>query len=671
MTLTPAQIRKLMLDDLARSDLTANDATVLKMSLVEPKGFNRQPRYTLRYFEISGKPNCFYRERNLGTPPRDGRGKERRYTQPAGAAPRFYLPPLGIRWKAVAADPKQKIVFTEGEKKSACACKHGIPTIGLGGVFNFLRDGKPIADFEEFAWTGREVEICFDSDAANIFNVRLAEHRLAEELTRRGAVVKLVRLPSKPDGGKQGLDDYLLAHGAEKYRALPRQEPTPPERTTDAGNAQRLIKRHGVDLRYCPALGWLVWNGGHWEQDASGEIMRRAKDTARHIYAEASQEKDDTRRKNLAQWAAQSESASRLDAMVRLAQSEPGVHISVDELDADPWLLGVANGTIDLRTGELRAADREDYITQHTHIQYDSAAKCPLWDSFLRTITNGNQQLVDYLQQATGYSLTGDTSEQCMFVAHGSGANGKSTFIETIAAVLGCHAAATPVETIMARRGDRGIPNDVARLRGTRFVYTVETEEGHRLAESLVKQLTGGDTISARFLYKEHFQFRPIFKLWLAANHKPVVRGDDYAIWRRIRLIPFEVTIPENKQDKALVQKLRAELPGILRWIVTGCIAWQKAGLHTPEVVANATKKYREESDALRTWIEERCTLESKLECEASALYASYKNWAMDTNEPVLSQRYFAQRLEARGYKKIRREAGRIYVGISVKGRKF
>ena len=255
----------------------------------------------------------------------------------------------------------------------------------------------------------------------------------------------------------------------------------------------------------------------------------------------------------------------------------------------------------------------EHFITKLAPVNFEPDAACPRWLEFLSRIMDGNEQLIDFLQRAVGYALTGETSEQCLFIFYGSGANGKSTFLQTMSYVLGDYSMSTPTETLLVKR--RGaIPNDVARLKGARFVIACEADAENRLAESLIKQMTGGDTISARFLHQEWFDFEPTHKVFFGTNHKPVIKGTDYAIWRRIRLVPFEITIPEGERDKNLPEKLKAEADGILAWAVQGCLVWQQQGLGVPEEVKAATDSYREEMDILGEFLKDRCRL--SLECQ-------------------------------------------------------
>ncbi len=422
----------------------------------------------------------------------------------------------------------------------------------------------------------------------------------------------------------------------------------PPARfnLTDLGNAERFVYRHGEDVRFCYPWGkWLVWTGKRWERDESGRVFKLAKDTVRGIYGEAAAAEDEDRRKALAKHAAGSESEAKIRAMLELAKSE--VPASPDDLDAAPWLLNAPNGTVDLRTGELREHRREDLITKMAGAEYRPGTEAPTWAAFLERALPG-EDLQGFVRRAAGYSATGDTSEQCMLINHGSGANGKSTFHEALAAALGDYAMRTPTEMLMSKRGG-GVPNDVARLKGARFVSASETEEGRRLAESLIKDLTGQDTISARFMRGEFFDFRPTHKLWLSTNHKPEIRGTDNAIWRRIRLVPWAVSIPPAEQDRKLPEKLRAESAGVLAWIVDGCLEWRRGGLQAPDEVRRATGAYRSEMDVIGAFLRDECEIGRDFKATLKAVYARYEEWCEEGGERAESKRKFNARLTERG----------------------
>ncbi len=427
------------------------------------------------------------------------------------------------------------------------------------------------------------------------------------------------------------------------------ENPNPPGgfNLTEMGNSERLIAQYGATIRYCYPWGkWLVWTGTRWERDDAGRVHQLAKATVRDIYQEAAGAEDEERRKALARHATRSESEAKIRAMLELAKSEVPIH--PDELDADPWLLNVKNGTVDLRTGTLQPHRREDLLTKMAPVEYAPGAEAPTWAAFLKRVLP-SKDLREFVRRSAGYSTTGDTREQCLFINHGTGANGKSTFQEAFGAALGDYALRTPTEMLLAKRAG-GVPNDIARLKGARFVAASETEENRRLAESLVKDLTGQDTISARFMRAEWFDFKPTHKLWLSTNHKPEIRGVDNAIWRRIRLIPWSVTIPPKDQNKELLEELRTELPGILAWLVRGCLEWREQGLNAPEAVREATRAYRAEMDTLAAFMADCCERGDDKDAFASELWKAWQRWCEETGEKPETQKRFGQRLAERGF---------------------
>jgi putative DNA primase/helicase len=436
---------------------------------------------------------------------------------------------------------------------------------------------------------------------------------------------------------------------------------------TDVGNGHRFADMWRGQFRFnYLAKAGLFYDGIRWVQDDVGKIRELAKETALEIYKEAARTSDPDRRKALASHAVRSESEARLDAMISLAESEPGIPVLPKQLDANQWLLNVSNGTIDLTTGKLLPHKSEDLITKLAPAEFDIGASCPMWTVFLDEIMQGNNNLIDFIQRACGYALTGDTSEQVLFILHGSGANGKTVFSETISHVLGDYALSTPMTTFLAKRGD-AIPNDVAGLHGARFVSASEAERGSRLAEALVKKLTGGDKISARKLHQEFFEFTPQFKAFLSTNHKPSIEGTDYAIWRRIRLIPFGYTIPEYERDLHLAENLKEESSGILMWLLTGCLKWQRIGLGAPDEVLQATDTYRAEMDVLAGFISECCTVQGFARAPVGELYKEYCEWAERNGEKPLTQRKLTTQLVERGFMSSRGTGGYYYLkGIGI-----
>jgi putative DNA primase/helicase len=321
---------------------------------------------------------------------------------------------------------------------------------------------------------------------------------------------------------------------------------------------------------------------------------------------------------------------------------------TLNQFDIDNYLLNTNSGTINLRSGELQEHRREDLITKLAPVEY-GVDKAPNFLSFLDQIMENNVDLIGFLRRSCGYALTGDTSEQCMFIHYGLGANGKSTFMRAFSSALGDYAVQTPADTLLIKRNE-GIPNDIARLKGARVVTASEAEDGKRLAESMIKQMTGGDKLAARFMRQEWFEFEPTFKVFLATNHKPIIRGTDHAIWRRIRLVPFQVTIPPKEQDKELLGKLQGELSGILAWALSGCLEWQKVGLRPPDEVRQATGAYKKEMDVLGTFLSDCCKTGSELHASAADIYSSYKQWAEGNGEYVLSQKRLGKYLSERGF---------------------
>jgi putative DNA primase/helicase len=343
--------------------------------------------------------------------------------------------------------------------------------------------------------------------------------------------------------------------------------------------------------------------------------------------------------------------------MIRLAETEPGIPLSSEDLDRDTWALNVSNGTLHLRTGELRPHRRADLISRLISIDYIAAAQAPRWGAFLEKVLP-DPDVRSFVQRAVGYSLTGSTREQVLFMPWGAGANGKSTLLETLRVLLGDYAAHTPADTLMAQR-ETGVPNDVARLRGVRFITCIETEAGKRLAEARVKQLTGGDRISARYMRGEWFEFELLGKLWLATNHRPAIRGTDDAIWRRIVLIPFMVKIPPAERDGELREKLLGELPGVLAWAIEGCRLWLQHGLQAPPSVEAATSEYREGEDQIGDFLAECCITGAGRNISAARLFGAYGSWCAATGEQAVSLKGFGERLGELGYGRQKMGSGR------------
>lgn len=456
--------------------------------------------------------------------------------------------------------------------------------------------------------------------------------------------------------------------GRKKQESPPKEVPKiglPEYGLTDLGNAYRFKDQWGSDVRWCDSWGkFLVFDTVRWALDQEKRIELLGIETVKKIYGEAAQTRDKDTRKAIADHAKRSESDSKRKAM--LSSVKCLLPILPDQLDRDPWLLNVQNGTVDLRTGELRPHTREDFITKLAPVHFDKKATCPLWWSLLSSVLP--EESIKFIQKAAGYSATGLTTEQVFLLLFGSGDNGKTTVLEALGEILGDYAKETDPETFMVKKNS-GIPNDLAALRGARFVKSVETSGGRRMSEARIKQMTGRDTLTARFLRAEWFEFKPEFKLWLATNHKPVIKDSTHSMWRRVRLIPFEVQIPKEQQDKKLPEKLRAEYSGILNWIIEGALLWQRDGLEPPETIRNANQEYRAEMDELGDFLVERCILTPGASGTASELYKAYTEWAEEAGEKkALSQRVFGMALGERGFHSNRGPQGKRYwTGIGLK----
>jgi putative DNA primase/helicase len=452
----------------------------------------------------------------------------------------------------------------------------------------------------------------------------------------------------------------LLRRG--KGKASHRASEIPTEfQDSDIANARRLAARHGLDLKFTPERGWYVWDGRRWAlDDKCIEVQARAKETAVFIFDEI---RDAADRDARMQHAKRSQSKASVEAMIWLTRSEQGIPTKLTEFDKDGWLFNVANGTLDLRTGELLAHRREDLITNIVEIAFDPVAECELWDAFLWRVLDHDEQLYAYLRRFVGYLLVGDTSEQSLHFLYGLGNNGKTVFCEVLMRLLGDYAMAASADMIMLRR-HAGIPNDVARLRGIRVATMNETTQGARFDEAKLKDLTGSDTLTARFLHQEFFDFQPTHRLVIRGNHKPAINGTDEGVWRRLRLVPFTVTIPEVEIDRQLKQKLEIELPGILNWALQGCRDWQSDGLKPPASVAAAVRAYREESDTLGRFIEECCEVRNLGRVKSSTLFKRYQEFAEQAGERWIACKDMPHEMQRRGFVWKRTKVGGIYEGL-------
>lgn len=488
-------------------------------------------------------------------------------------------------------------------------------------------------------------------------------------------------LPGQPPplGEPKAAKDAPAVEGTPITDYWPRLEADdkPPHIATDLANGYRVARDIGRDLLYVINIGWYAWDGTHWRR---GEefAYRKAHRLSRLILADAAavtQKSADTEdgdhrqkligiAKALIGWAQVSESRDKVYAAMTLAK--PMLAIEHRELDRDNWLLNCVNGVLDLRTGKMRPHRRDDFMTRCVPVAYDPQAKCPTWLAFLNRIFANTKDIIHFVQKVIGYSLTGDNSEQCVFFMHGSGQNGKSTLITAVQALMGAYAHQAAPDLLLASKHDRH-PTELAELRGARLVTSVETGDSRRLNESLVKQMSGGDRMKGRFMRQDFFEFDPTHKVCLATNHKPIIRGTDYAIWRRIRLIPFTVAIPPEERDRKLPDKLKTELQGLLAWAVSGCLDWQREGLTPPQEVVKATDQYREEMDVLNAFFDECCVINKNATVAKGALYGAYKEWRDRSGERAETQRSFSNRMQERGFEEHKTTGGlRAWQGIGL-----
>lgn len=438
----------------------------------------------------------------------------------------------------------------------------------------------------------------------------------------------------------------------------------------DTGNAQRLHDNFGDVLRYSYIdKKWLYYKDGKWNYDYIG-FHRSIADASvdlmaaeRVLYNEADERDGSDLEKRFMKHYQKSRSFTGKTNMLKEAEHYSPLLPSM--LDKKKFWINCSNGILDLKTCELMPHSKGAYITKITHCEYNPEAnEIPHWTAFLNSTFNGDKDLIRYIQKAVGYSLSGSTAEQCAFFLYGTGRNGKSTFLEIIRSIMGDYATNIQPQTIMIKPSSGNAPNsDIARLKGARFVTSVEPNEGMRIDEGLLKQLTGDDVVTARKLFGDEFEFKPEFKLWMATNHKPIIRGTDTGIWRRIHLIPFTVQIPEDKVDRHLKYKLAGECKGIFLWAVEGCRLWQNEGLGMPKAVLDAIKEYRHEMDVIKAFTEACCTEGG--EVKASHLYAAYVRWADENNEYRMSNTKFGTEMSKR-VEKSKKADGLYYLGISL-----
>ena len=465
------------------------------------------------------------------------------------------------------------------------------------------------------------------------------------------------------------------------------QAASPPSSTilhTELGNSRRFSNRFYKYLRFTKAWGWMIYDGQRWVADEIGKTDSLAKAIVDDLFQEALTELETAKKaieagikngaskdtlesldenlkkvKEFMGWAIKSQTAQKIKAILSLAESD--LPARAEEFDLDPWLLNCQNGVLNLHTGQFIGHDPSQMITKIIPVDYDPDAICPIWENFLDKVLASDSELIKYIQRAVGYSLTGLTIEQCFFFLFGRGKNGKSTFIGALTNLLGDYSRKAAAATFMQKYNQNGPSESLANLAGARFVVASELSGGMKFDETTLKDLTGGDQYTARKLYKDEFTYLPVLKLWLYGNDQPKITGTDDGIWRRVHQVPFEVVIPENEVDKALPEKLKAELPGILAWAVRGCVEWQLQGLGFPKAVEDATQKYKEQEDVLNQFITECCVKNPTVGASITSLHDAFKRWGGGWSIKTLGQE-----LRRHGYIPVRHGPGMFYKGIGL-----
>jgi putative DNA primase/helicase len=559
------------------------------------------------------------------------------------------------------------VAIVEGERDV-----NNLAAVGVIATCNAGGAGKWRAEYNE-VFRGADVILVPDNDDAGRGHV----HRIGTALSGVAERLRILALPDLPLKGDAS--DWLAAGGTrEQWDDLVRQAPDWQQAgpTPDADGEPTLsdddapgfseewlallfAKVHANELRHVAKFGqWFLWNGSRWSMDETRKTFSLARDLCRQSALKL--DLPGTRR-SIA-------SARTRAAVVSLAGEDRRLVATSDQWDSDPWLLNTPGGVVDLHTGKLRPHKLEDYMTKQTAVS--PGGDCPLWKKFLKEITAGDGELQRYLQRIAGYALTGDTSEQELFFCYGEGNNGKGVFVGAIAGILADYHVSTSIETFTVSNSDRH-PTELARLWGARLVTSSETEENRRWAEARIKELTGGDRITARFMRQDFFEFTPQFKLLFSGNHMPTLRSVNKAITRRFNRIPFSVTISDDRVDTHLADKLRCEWPGILQWMVDGCLEWQRIGLAPPAAVTMATETYLEGEDIIGTWLGECCQLDANGWESSTGLYKSWQPWAEERQEWVGSVRTLSAKLEDRGFVKHNTNVGKGFRGLRLKYKPF
>jgi len=606
----------------------------------------------------------------------DGKPK-RKYLSPYGDRRCLYLVP---GCGELIHDATVPLVLVEAEKSAlaltswAKRMDRRILPVACGGAWSWRgRIGRtetsagervdeigPLPELIRLCTQGRKVIILFDSNARGNTQVQSARSALARTIAKQKSHALIADLPGGSD--INGPDDFIAVRGdVALAKVIDSAKPftsAEPDKYSDDAVANAFSERHD-DLRYTAAWAqWHRWDGRAWEEDETLDVFDLARAVCRDIASTVEKQPAIARGLN---------DAATIAAVERLARADRRHAAVVDQWDADPWLLNTPGGIIDLRSDQMRPTRPTDYCTKTTSVgPAGESAECPHWLDFLDRVTDGDVKLQAFYQRMSGYCLTGFTREDVLFFAHGTGRNGKTTFLNTLAGIWGDYSKHAPTEMFLVSKMERH-PTDLASLQGARLAVAAELESGKRWAESRIKSLTGGDTITCRFMRGDFFEYRPQFKLIFGANHKPRLTAVDEAVKSRFLVLPFTVTIPADQRDKHLSEKLQAEWPAILRWALDGCVAWQREGLNPPPAVIKATAAYFDAEDTLGRWLEESCLTGKQYETASSALFQCFREWAIKAEEYVPSQKTFSQNLAERGFECGHNRSGSFFKGLALK----
>lgn len=566
----------------------------------------------------------------------------------------------------------QTVVFCEGEKAAEALQNHlgSLAPDVCASTWPLGAKGFQKCDFS--AVKGKRVILWPDNDEPGVNAMTGAQKKIEQAGAKGVQFVKIEALELELEE-KEDAFDYFAKNPKAKFEDLPLAvrgnsvRALTPIDLTDEGALLRFERIFAGELHFCREIGWLRFCGTHWEKIDSGYIVTRLLPEVALDFEESSlYAPNEKAGKEFRKRAQHYRNIRPREAIERAARSSRVFAADFSEFDSHEHLLNTVGGTVDLYTGEHREHRASDKITTCLSTCAEKSP-CPKWEKFVLDICSGDKERAGYLKRAIGYSVTGSTEEQVLFILWGQGSNGKSLFLETLSEILGDYAATTE-SAVLLKRKNTGVPNDVARLAEKRFVPCGETEQGAELYEAKVKLLTGRDTITARFLHKEFFEFRPQFKIWMHTNYRPTIKGQDDGVWRRVVLIPFSATFRGESRDPKLGEKLLAEAPGILNWCIEGAKEWRESGLQTPESILKQTADYKTDMDDLSEWITECCVRDNGTrDGKARELFESYRRFMKKSGSEPLSCHVFSNVLVDRGYEKKRSNSGYIYIGLRLK----